>query len=100
MIYDCILNEMNADELRNYAHHMNELDERRGQLVFSLNELVSAYKSVLLCEQYRMDTLNALNRAQEKLGELRRNMEQKYEYAMPRPCSVEPPKEVSENATD
>ena len=92
MIYDCILNEMNADELRNYAHHMNELDVRRGQLVFAQDELIDAYKRVLSCEQYRIESLNALNRMQEKLGELSRNMEQKYEYAMPHPCE-EPPKE-------
>lgn len=93
MIYDCILNEMKADELRNYAHHMNELDVRRGQLVFAQDELIDAYKRVLSCEQYRIESLNALNRIQEKLGELSRNMEQKYEYAMPRPCCKEPPKE-------
>lgn len=93
MIYDCILNEMNVEELRNYAHHMNELDERRGQLVFAQDELIDAYKRVLSCEQYRMESLNALNRIQEMLGELRRNMEQKYEYAMPRTCCKEPPKE-------
>jgi CDP-glycerol glycerophosphotransferase (TagB/SpsB family) len=96
MIYDCILNEMNVDELRNYAHHMNELDERRGELVFSQDELISAYKRALSCEQYRMESLNALNRVQEALGELSRNMEQKYEYAMPRPCCIESSKKVSE----
>lgn len=100
MIYDCILNEMNADELRNYAHHMNDLDELRGQLVFSQDELICAYKRVLSCEEYRMEARNALNRVQERLGELTRNMEQKYEYAMPRPCTVESPKEVSEDAAD
>ena len=93
MIYDCILNEMNIDELRNYAHHMNELDERRGELNFAQDELISAYKRALSCEQYRMESLNALNRVQEALGELSRNMEQKYEYAMPRPCSIESSKE-------
>ena len=93
MIYDYILNEMNADELRNYAHHMNELNERRGKLVFEQNELIDAYKRVLSCEQYRMESLNALNRTQEMLGEMIRNMEQKYEYAIPRPCCEEPPKE-------
>ena len=93
MIYDYILNEMNTDELRNYAHHMNELNERKGQLVFEQNELIDAYKRVLSCEQYRMESVNALNRAQEMLGELSRNMEQKYEYAIPRPCCEEPPKE-------
>ena len=92
MIYDYILNEMNADELRNYAHHMNELDVRRGQLVFAQNELIDAYKRVLSCEQYRIESLNALNRMQEKIGELSRNMEQKYEYAMPHPSCEEPPK--------
>ena len=91
MVYDYTLNEMNVDELRNYAHHMNELDERRGQLVFAQNELIDAYKRVLSCEQYRTESLNALNRIQERLGELSRNMEQKYEYAMPHPCC--PPKE-------
>lgn len=93
MIYDCMLNEMSVDELRNYAHHMNELDERRGQLVFAQDELIDAYKRVLSCEQYRMESINALNRAQDTLGELRRSMEQEYEYAMPRPCCEEPPKE-------
>lgn len=93
MIYDCILNEMSVDELRNYAHLMNELDERRGQLVFAQGELIDAYKRVLSCEQYRMELLNALNRAQDTLGELSRKMEQKYEYAMPYPCCEESPKE-------
>lgn len=89
MIYDCILNEMSANELRNYAHHMNELDERRGQLNFAQDELISAYKRVLSCEQCRMDALFALDHTQGKLAELTRNMEQKYEYAMPRPCCAE-----------
>lgn len=100
MVYDCILNEMNVDELRNYAHHMNELDERRGELVFLQDELISAYKQVLSCEQYRMESLNALKCVQDTLGELSRNMEQKYEYAMPRPCCTEPSKKVSEDETD
>lgn len=100
MIYDCILNEMNADELRNYAHHMNELEERRGELNFAQDELISAYKQVLSSEQYRMNILNVLNRVQEALGEFKRNMEQKYEYAMPRPCCAEPSKEMSEDEAD
>lgn len=91
MIYDCILNEMSVDELRNYASHMNNLDERRGQLVFAQDELIDAYKRVLSCEQYRMESLNALNRAQEMLGELSRSMAQKYEYAMPHVCCENPP---------
>lgn len=85
MIYDCILNEMNIDELRNYANHMNELDERRGQLNFAQDELISAYKRVLSCEQYRMDALFALDHIQGELAELTRNMEQKYKYAMSSP---------------
>lgn len=93
MIYDCILNEMSVDELRNYAHHMNELDERRGQLVFAQGELIDAYKRVLSCEQYRTESVNALNRVQYKIGELSRNMEQKYEYAIPHPLCEKPPKE-------
>ena len=93
MVYDYTLNEMNVDELRNYAHHMNELDERRGQLVFAQDELIDAYKRVLSCEQYRTESVNALNRVQERLGELSRNMEQKYGYAMPHIGSIEPPKE-------
>lgn len=97
MIYDCILNEMNADELRNYAHHMNELEERRGQLNFAQDELISAYKRVLSCEQYKMESLNVLNRVQERLSEFTRNMEQNYEYAMPRPCCTEPSREMSED---
>lgn len=100
MIYDCILNEMSANELRNYAHHMNELDERRGELIFSQNELISAYKQVLSCEQYRVEALNTLNRVQERLGEFTRNMEQEYEYAMPRPCCTESPREMDEDETD
>ena len=99
MIYDCILNEMNIDELRNYAHYMNDLAERRGELVFSQNELISAYKQVLSCEQYRVEALNTLNRVQERLGEFTRNMEQKYDYAMPRPC-CEPSREMSEDEAD
>lgn len=95
MIYDYILNEMNADELRNYAHHMNELDERRGQLVFAQDELICAYKQVLSCEQYRTEAINALNRGQEMLGEICREMEQRYEYAIPRPCCAEPPMEAT-----
>lgn len=91
MIYDYILNEMNADELRNYAHNMNELDERRGQLVFAQDELIDAYKRLLLCEQYRMESRNTLNRVQDRIGELSRNMEQKYEYAMPRICCEKSP---------
>lgn len=93
MIYDCILNEMDTDELRNYAHHMNELDERRGQLVFAQDELIDAYKRVLSCEQYKTESINVLNRIQEMLGEMSRKMEQKYEYAMPRLCCAEPQKE-------
>ena len=85
MIYDCILNEMSVDELRNYAHLMNELDERRGQLVFAQNELIDAYKHALSCEQYRTESVNALNRVQYEIGELSRNMNQKYEYAIPHP---------------
>lgn len=96
MIYGYILNEMNANELRNYAHHMNELDERRCQLVFAQDELIDAYKRVLSCERYRMESLNLLDHVQERLGEMKRNMEQKYEYAIPRPCCKEPPQEVQE----
>lgn len=81
-LYDCILNEMNVDELRNYAHHMNEVDERRGQLVFSQSEVIDAYKRLVSCEQYRVESLRALNREQDELGLFAREMEQKYDYAM------------------
>lgn len=93
MIYDCILNEMSVDELRNYGHLMNELDERRGHLIFAQSELIGAYKRALSCEQYRMESVDALNRAQDMLGEFSRSMEQKYEYAMPHPCCEASPKE-------
>ena len=99
ILYDCILNEMNVDELRNYAHHMNEVDEWRGQLVFSQSEVIDAYKRLVSCEQYRVESLRALNREQDECGLFAREMEQKYDYAMPRPvcnsCTgkTEPPKE-------
>lgn len=102
ILYDCILNEMNVDELRNYAHHMNEVDERRGQLVFSQSEVIDAYKRLVSCEQYRVESLRALNREQDECDLFAREMEQKYDYAMPRPAcdsctrQTEPPREVQE----
>ena len=82
ILYDCILNEMNVDELRNYAHHMNEVDERRGQLVFCQSEVIDAYKRLVSCEQYRVESLRALNREQDEFGLFAREMEQKYDYAI------------------
>ena len=98
IFYDCILNEMNVDELRNYAHHMYEVDERRGQLVFCQSEVIDAYKRLVSCEQYRVESLRALNREQDEFGLFAREMEQKYDYAMPGPVCVtcEPKQEVQE----
>ena len=64
---------------------MNMVDERRGQLVFSQSEVIDAYKMLVSCEEYRVKSLRALNREQDEFGLFAREMEQKYDYAMPRP---------------
>ena len=38
MLYDYCLNNMTEEELRNYAHHMNDIEDAYGNLVHTYNE--------------------------------------------------------------
>lgn len=85
MIHDYILNEMNEDELRNYAHHQNDIENIYGELVYALNEQIDILQRLYNAGDYSHSMLRSLNLKRDNFVRFENEMREKYEYAEPRP---------------
>ena len=81
MLRDWTLNEMNEDELRNYAHHQNEVEMRYGELVFSLNDQIESLEEYLRKVINAEECLKKLNLLKSNFVRFEDEMIQKYGYA-------------------
>ena len=92
MLYDYCLNHMTEDELRNYAHHMNEIEDDYGNLVHACNEEIDLLRHLYNERGYHQDALNRLNLTRTQFIEFENEMREKYKEYYPHPvceCNTE-----------
>ena len=79
MLYDSQINHMDEDELRNYAHHQNEIEERYGELVHAKTEMIELFQRLYNTQQYMYARLNELNLCRDRFVGFESEMRTKYE---------------------
>ena len=84
MLYDCYINHMSDDELRNYAHHQNEIEERYSELVHSKDEMIELFQRLFNTQQYMNARLHELNSCRDRFVNFESEMRVKYEKYEPR----------------
>ena len=85
MLYDYCLNQMSEDELRNYAHHQNEIEEAYGGLIQAKNEMIDALTYLYRDQQFMYEQLSRLNQLRDNFGEFENEMREKYKDYEPKP---------------
>lgn len=85
MLYDYCLNNMTEEELRNYAHHMNEIEEAYGNVVHACNEEIDLLRNLYNTRGYHHDTLQRLNLLRSNFREYENKILNKYDEFAPRP---------------
>lgn len=88
MLHDYILNEMNVDELRNYAHHMNEIEDVYGALVFAKDDTIEKLQALYNSQNYAYDQLIKLQICRNKFVNFENEMKRKYETTEAEPKPV------------
>ena len=86
MLYDWCINNMTVDELRNYAHYKNEVEEKYGELVYSKDEMIELLQKLCNSQQYMYSRLRALNNCRDRKAGFEAEMREKYEQFAPTPC--------------
>lgn len=92
MLYDYCLNNMTEEELRNYAHHMNDIEDAYGNLVHACNEEIHLLRLLYNERGYHQDSLNRLNLTRNNFAAFEDEMCEKYKEFYPRPvceCNCE-----------
>ena len=86
MLYDWCLNNMNEDELRNYAHHRNEFCERLQEISTTKSEIIFDLEMVNKEQRTLHHLITAMNSQIERDMRFESEMRKKYEEFEPRPC--------------
>ena len=90
MLYDYCLDNMTEEELRNYACHMNEIEESYGSLVCAYNEELELLRQLYNTRGQRHNSLNRLNLKRDNFADFEHEMREKYQEFAPRPvCDKE-----------
>ena len=90
MLYDYELNAMNEDELRNYAHHQNEMIELYGEVMCAKYNMIEALQKAYNEQSYMYDRLLRLNRLRGEFRPIEIEIEEKYIGHRPHPvCNCE-----------
>lgn len=88
MLIERVVNHMDVDELRNFVTHLQRVDDARGNLVFSQNEVIETLQRLYNNHQYREECRIGLECNMGALREFERSMEEKYAEFMPVPACV------------
>ena len=89
MLYDCYINHMDEDELRNYAHHQNEIEERYGELVYEKNEMIELLQRLYNTQQSMYERLIKLNLCRDGFCGVENEIRGKYEQYTEKPvCDI------------
>lgn len=85
MLYNHVLNEMNADELRNYAYQLQELESLCCEISNAKDGIIEQYERLVYDTKYISHKSSVFQSKQGKLRELVQELEEKYQYALPTP---------------
>ena len=80
-----VINHMTEDELRNYVKHQDKFIESSLQLNRANQELVYAWKQIVISMEYQHDSLLKRNNRLDELRGIEKELEQKYDEFIPRP---------------
>lgn len=84
-----ILNEMSADELRNYACHFQKMEDRFGELNYAKDEVIECLQLLCNKQTYMFDCLVQYTAAQGSLHKMEQEMYLKYQDVTLRPINGE-----------
>ena len=84
MLFDYTINEMTTDELRNYAHHMNEIEEKYGELVYALQDGNEMLQRLYNNADYCHNCILHLNICRDNFVRFEDEIRAKYKYAEPK----------------
>lgn len=85
MIYDEVLNHLNADELRNLVKHYSELDVIAGELNFAKDELIETLQRAYNNQIYMNDKRIKYTCKQGKIRKIEEELHKKYDEYIPKP---------------
>lgn len=85
MLYNRVLNEMNADELRNYVYKLQELESLCCEISNVKDGIIEQYERLVYDTKYISDRSSVFRSKQGKILELVHKLEEKYQYALPTP---------------
>ena len=90
MLRDEILNHMDVDELRNYAHLQTNIILEYENLVYTNDDIASKWAELYFAQEHKAESLNALNVRNGKIAVFTHAMEDKYKQYLPVPtCPAE-----------
>lgn len=85
MIYDSVLNHLDADELRNLVKHYSELDEIAGELNFANDELIETLQRAYNNQIYLNNKRIQYTCKQGKIRRIEEELHKKYDEYIPKP---------------
>lgn len=78
MLYEDTLNQMDEDELRNYANIMNKIEGKYGELVSAKDAVIGAQDLLIRAKREEHDALWNLNMTRDRYADFIHEMEKKY----------------------
>lgn len=82
---DEILNVMTEDELRNYAHKMNDLEKAYGDFCYTKDEIIEALERAYRSRVWAKESSIHLEYVRDDLARLEDELERKYWDKIPHP---------------
>ena len=73
-----VINSMDIDELRNYAFHLQELDDARRQYIGAQRDMIDILQQLYNCQLYRDDSNVKLNSKLTIIQRLQEELTTKY----------------------
>ncbi len=80
-----ILNEMTADELRNYIFRLKNMEDRFEELNYAKDEVIECIQRLCNKQSHMFDCLTQYSSAQGKVRKIEEEMYLKYQDALPTP---------------
>ena len=79
MLYDCHLNHMNEDELRNYAHKQKELEDSYAELLYAKDKVIESMQNLINAQQFAEGRHLEFTRHRDEIARIEYDIRQKYD---------------------
>ena len=78
MLDDYYLNQMNEDELKNYASHQNEIEICYIDIISVKNEIIDILQKLYITQKCMYDKINQLTTCRENFEDFEYEISEKY----------------------